>query len=90
MEKIVLDFADRFPRADQARKNRYCGEGHAKLTISKTRSHELDIFLSFSKIITSIDEVRKYVNQSLFVRIDEIEPLPEGQYYFHDSSGWSF
>jgi 16S rRNA processing protein RimM len=84
--EFVLHLETDFPERIKPRKVLYCGDPHDKLTVSKLRSHDKYFIVGF-KDIDSVDEARRYINQFLYVKADEIESLPEGHFYFHDVIG---
>ena len=83
---MVLDLQTDFPDRIKSGKVVYYGEAHKKLTISKVRPHDKYLLVTFKNILSN-DNAREYTNQLLFVRTDEIEPLPKGQFYFHELIG---
>jgi 16S rRNA processing protein RimM len=84
--EYVLHLESDFPERIKPRKILYCGDAHDKLTVSKLRSHDKYFIIGF-KDIESVEEARRYINQFLYVKTDEIENLPEGHFYFHDLIG---
>jgi len=84
--ELVLDLQTDFPERIKPRKVLYCGECHEKIAVSNLRSHDRYFIVSF-KDISSVEDARKYINQFLYVRTDEVESLPKGQFYFHELIG---
>jgi 16S rRNA processing protein RimM len=84
--EYVLHLETDFPERIKPRKMLYCGDAHDQLTVSKLRSHDKYFIIGF-KGIESVDDARRYINQFLYVKTDEIESLPEGHFYFHDLIG---
>jgi 16S rRNA processing protein RimM len=84
--EIVMDLKTDFPERIKKGKIVYCGEEHKRLIVHDTRQHNRYILISF-KGISSNDALQEYVNQFVFIRADEVEPLPQGHYYFHELIG---
>ena len=84
--EYVLHLETDFPERIKPRKILYCGDAHDKLTVSSLRAHNKYFIIGF-KGIESVDDARRYINQFLYVKTDEIESLPEGHFYFHELIG---
>jgi len=84
--ELVLHLETDFPERIKPRKVLYCGEAHDKLTVSSLRSHDKYFIIGFKEFST-VDGARRYINQFLYVKTDEIESLPQGQFYFHELIG---
>ncbi len=84
--ELVLDLQTDFPERIKPRKVLYFGEAHGEITVSNLRLHDRYFLVTF-KGISTVEDARRYINQFVYVKTDEIESLPEGQFYFHELLG---
>lgn len=75
-----------FPERIRSGKTLYAGENHEKLTVARVRQKPPYLLVGFKEMT---DEVQAAVLRNVFVyvRSDELPPLPEGEYYFHQLIG---
>ena len=64
----------------------FVGESRLPLVVRSTRWHGEDLLISFQEY-TDRDEVGLHRNEQLFVRVEDLPPLTEGDYYFHELIG---
>lgn len=64
----------------------YVGENHEPLTIEKLRPHNQGLLVLFREM-QNPEASGEYRNELLYVQMDEIPPLPEGEYYHHQMLG---
>ncbi|GIV66772.1 MAG: ribosome maturation factor RimM [Chloroflexota bacterium] len=84
--EMVMDVLTDFPERLVRGKVVYAGEEHNRLTIRSLRSKGKQVLIAFEEI-GDPESTAPYRNQYLFVRSDEIPPLPEGEYYHHELLG---
>lgn len=83
---VILDPMTDFPERIRRGKTVYAGEDHTALTVSRVREKPPYLLVGFKEIEdeTAASEFR---NQYLYVRTEDLPPLPEGEYYFHQLIG---
>lgn len=84
--EMVMDLLTDFPERLVRGKVVYAGEERARLTIRSLRSKDRQVLIAFEEVGDPESAV-PFRNQYLFVRSDEIPPLPEGEYYHHELLG---
>jgi len=84
--EMVMDILTDFPERLVRGKIVYAGDEHVRLTIRSLRSKGKQVLIAFEEI-GDPESAAPYRNQYLFVRSDEIPPLPEGEYYHHELLG---
>ncbi|MEN4010947.1 MAG: ribosome maturation factor RimM [Chloroflexota bacterium] len=84
--EMVMDILTDFPERLSVGKLVYVGEAHLPMVIHSMRPKDKEVLISFAEII-SPEATVPFRNQYLFVRSDEIPPLPEGEYYHHQLLG---
>jgi 16S rRNA processing protein RimM len=82
--EIYTDFPDRL----QPKVMVYAGENHLPLTISRQRFHNDGVLLAFDGFSTP-EQVGRFRNQILYIKSEQVEELPAGEYYFHQLLGLS-
>jgi len=80
--KVLTDFPERL----SIEKIVYVGEGHKSMTIASIR-WKLDLMLIRFKGVTDRDTAAVLTNKNVFVRVDTLPRLPEGEYYHHELLG---
>ena len=78
--EILLDVLTDFPERIEAGKVFYVGDEHLPMTIASRRHHNKGLLLSFEGI-NDRDEVGRFRNTSLYVKLLDWPPLPEGEFY---------
>lgn len=81
-----MDVLTDFPERLRAGKKLYVGENHAPLRLVKARRHQSRMILHFEGYTTP-EQASELTNQLLYVKVDEIPALPEGEYYHHQLIG---
>ncbi len=84
--EVVMDILTDFPERLVRGKVVYAGDEHIRLTIRSLRSKGKQVLIAFEEI-SDPESAVPLRNQYLFVRSDEIPPLPEGEYYHHELLG---
>ncbi|WP_322792345.1 ribosome maturation factor RimM [Bellilinea sp.] len=84
--EMVMDLLTDFPERLVRGKVVYAGEEHIRLTIRSLRSKGRQVLIAFEEV-DDPESAAPLRNQYLFVRSDEIPPLPEGEYYHHELLG---
>lgn len=84
--EIVMELLTEFPERVRLGKTVYVGETHLPLRIRSRRNHATGLLLAFQDRITpeSLAELR---NQLVFIRAEDLPPLPDGGYYHHQLIG---
>lgn len=84
--EIMLEIQTDFPERLEVGETFYIGDDYLPVTISTRREHNKGLLLSF-KGIQDRDEIGRFRNQRLYVRLSDWPPLPEGEYYDHELIG---
>jgi len=84
--ELLMDVLTDFPRRLRARKTVYLGENHEPYVLTRVRSHVDTLLLSFEGI-EDLDTAEKLRNLTVYVRTEDLPPLPEGNYYHHQLIG---
>lgn len=84
--EMIMNILTDFPERLVIGKVVYVGEAHMPIVIRSMRPKDKEILISFDEIHDPESAVA-FRNQYLFVRADEIPPLPEGEYYHHQLLG---
>lgn len=79
---ITTDFPERIKRG----KVIYLGADHSPRKISGTRPFHTNVLITIEGILNR-EEAAELTNLEVFVRIDELPALSEGQYYHHQLVG---
>ena len=78
--EIMLEIKTDFPERIKPGEEFYVGKEHAPLTIATRRQHNKGLLLSFEGI-NDRDAIGRLRNHSIYVNLNDWEPLPEGSYY---------
>ncbi len=84
--EISMDVLTDFPERLSNGKVVYMGDEHLPLTITSVRGKNQLLLLSFDGY-GDCDLVNQFRNQLLYVCAENLPPLPEGEYYFHQLQG---
>jgi 16S rRNA processing protein RimM len=84
--EMIMDVLTDFPERLSIGKVVYIGDTHMPIVIRSMRPKDKEILISFEEI-QDPESAALFRNQYLFVRADEIPPLPEGEYYHHQLLG---
>ena len=84
--EMIMDVLTDFPERLKPRRVLYAGDEHEPVRIQSVRWHNKVMLV---KILgyDSPEAAAKYRNTTLFVRMDELPELPEGEYYHHQLIG---
>jgi 16S rRNA processing protein RimM len=85
---VLVEVYTDFPERLQPEATVYAGENHLPLTISRRRSHNDGVLLGFEGFSTP-EQVGRFRNHILYIKSEDAEELPEGEYYFHQLLGLS-
>jgi 16S rRNA processing protein RimM len=80
--EVHTDFPERLQRGRRV----YLGEAHFPSEIRSVRPHKHGVLIAFQGIQTP-EEAAVWRNQWVYVRADELPPLPPGEYYAHELIG---
>ena len=75
-----------FPQALKKGQEVFVGERHHPLVIRSTRWHGSDMLIAFEEY-SDRDEVGVHRNHMLFMRLEDLPPLPEGEFHIHELIG---
>ncbi len=84
--EIVLGIRTDFPERIKRGKVIYLGSDHSPRTISGARPFHTNVLITLDGI-RNREEAAELTNLEVFVRIDELPALAEGQYYHHQLVG---
>jgi 16S rRNA processing protein RimM len=84
--EITMDVLTDFPERLHKGKEVFAGERHQPVRINGMRWKDTLLLLSFEGY-EDCDQVNELRNQILYVRSENLPPLPDGHYYFHQLRG---
>lgn len=84
--EMLMDLLTDFPERLVPGKRLYLGEEHLPVQIRSVRPALQAVLIAFEEF-EDRDQVAAFRNQYLYVRADELPPLPEGEYYHHQLLG---
>lgn len=84
--EMVMDLLTHFPERLIPGRQLYIGESHQPVRIRSVRPALQAVLIAFEGY-EDRDQVAAFRNQYLYVRADELPPLPEGEYYHHQLLG---
>jgi 16S rRNA processing protein RimM len=79
---VYTDFPERLKPGSQV----FVGENHQPTIIHSRRGIKNGLLIGFESVSDS-DEAGNLRNQTVYVRAEDIPPLPEGEYYHHQILG---
>jgi len=84
--EIIMDVLTDFPDRLKPRRVLYAGDDHEPVRLQSVRWHNKVMLV---KILgyDNPEATAKYRNTTLYVRMDELPALPEGEYYHHQLIG---
>lgn len=84
--EMIMDVLTDFPDRLKPRRVLYAGDEHEPVRLQSVRWHNKVMLV---KILgyDSPEAAAKYRNMTLYVRMDELPALPEGEYYHHQLIG---
>jgi 16S rRNA processing protein RimM len=80
--EMLMDVLTDFPQRLRKNKVVYVGEEHEALTLETVRPQDRALLVSFAGF-EGIDAIGRLRNFNVYVKISELPPLPEGEYYHH-------
>ncbi|HWQ04233.1 MAG TPA: ribosome maturation factor RimM [Longilinea sp.] len=83
---ILMEVITDFPERMRSGRELFIGEEHMPVHLQKSHVHPPFLLLKFREFDTP-DEVGKFRNSMVYVRADNLPPLPEGEYYQHQLVG---
>jgi len=84
--EMVMDVLTDFPERLKPGVLLHLGAGHDVLHVQSCRNYAGGLLISFTEV-RDREAAGLLRNQMLYVRTDEIPPLPEGEYYHHQLLG---
>ncbi len=84
--EMIMDVLTDFPERLKPRRILYAGDEHEPVRIQSVRWHNKVMLVKLVGC-ENPEDAAKYRNVTLFVRVDELPPLPEGEYYHHQLIG---
>ena len=84
--EVLMDVLTDFPRRLRARKTVYIGENHEPHLLTHVRTHAEALLLSIEGV-EDLDAAEKFRNLTVYVRTEDVPPLPDGTYYHHQLVG---
>lgn len=84
--EILMDVLTDFPERLQVGKTFFAGPEHEPIKLAGIRGHDRDKIVRIVGY-DSPDTVGRFRNAILYVKADDVPPLPEGQYYHHELLG---
>ena len=80
--ELLTDFPDRLTQAARL----YVGQGRRPAEVESLRRHGQDMLLRL-KEVGDRDAAERLRGEALCLRVDDLPPLPEDVYYFHQIEG---
>lgn len=80
--EIIMDVLTDFPERMRPNRLVYLGDRHEAIRLASVRWHGQAMLVSFRDIDTP-EAVGRYRNTQVFVKADELPPLPKDEYYHH-------
>jgi 16S rRNA processing protein RimM len=84
--EISMEVLTDFPERLSTRKSVYVGDDHLPLQVTRMRWKDRLMLFSFAGY-NDCDQVNLLRNELVYVRRDELPPLPEGKYYHYQLLG---
>lgn len=84
--EMLMDVLTDFPERIKPRRQLFLGETHEPVRIEKIRWANASMLIKFEGFDTE-EDIGRFRNTTVFVRADQLPPLPEGQYYHHQLLG---
>ena len=86
--EMIMDVLTAYPERLRAGRKVYVGDQHEPVEIKSVRWHIPAMLVRLAGCETP-EDTAAYRNKAVFVRVDELPPLPEGEYYHHQLIGLS-
>jgi 16S rRNA processing protein RimM len=84
--EVLFEIKTDFPERLRKGKRVYVGDQHTEETIASTRFHNKGLLIRFDGK-EKPEDIESLRNELVYVRSDEIPPLPSGEYYFYQLTG---
>lgn len=84
--EMLMDVLTDFPERMKPNRQLFLGEAHEPVRIEKVRWADQSMLIKFEGLDTA-EDIGRYRNTVVYVRTDQLPPLPEGQYYHHQLLG---
>ena len=84
--ELLLEILTDFPRRLQQAERLYVGGEHRAYTVTSLRRHGEDMLLRLEEI-SDRDRAEMLRGEALFIRTDDLPPLPPGVFYLHQIEG---
>jgi 16S rRNA processing protein RimM len=81
--EILMDILTDFPERLRPRKNVFIGRDYAPYVIKGVRATDKHLLVTLDGISTP-EDANQFRNQFVYVRVDQLPPLPEGEFYHHE------
>lgn len=87
--EMIMEVWTDFPERLRSGKRVYVGEGHLPMRIHRLRPYDEyeNLMLVTFQECSSREQADELKNLIVYVRVDEVPPLPEGEYYHHQILG---
>ncbi len=80
--EILMDILTDFPERLRPRKRIFIGEDHIPHVIKRVRRADKHLLITLEGVSTP-EDANRFRNSLMYVRVDQLPPLPEGEYYYH-------
>jgi 16S rRNA processing protein RimM len=84
--EIIMDVLTDFPERIRVNRQVFVGEEHEPYRIQTVRAHEPALLVKFKGYDTP-EDVARFRNLTVYVRVDQLPKLPEDMYYHHQLLG---
>jgi 16S rRNA processing protein RimM len=84
--EVIMDLHTDFPERIKPGEKVYIGEKHEAFTIESVRVHGNGLLVKCADM-THLKPSGRFRNQWVYVKADEVPPLPEGKHYKHELIG---
>ncbi|MBN1230951.1 MAG: 16S rRNA processing protein RimM [Anaerolineales bacterium] len=86
--EIIMGLLTDFPERIKKGKKVFLGEDHLEVKINSVKDHPKGVMITFAGF-TSREDIAEYTNSYVYVSLDDIPSLPDGEYYHHQLLGMS-
>lgn len=84
--EIAMEVLTEFPERVRVGKTVFVGDTRLPLRIRSRRKHQANLLLAFDELNTP-ESLQGLRNQVVYVRAEDLPPLPEGDFYHHQLIG---
>jgi 16S rRNA processing protein RimM len=85
--EIIMDLHTDFPERLRRGRKMFVSDEHKPVTIQSVREHQNGVLIKFNGIDTP-EDAGQLRNQWVYVKAEDVPPLPEGQIYQHELFGF--